>query len=41
LGLPGFPNTEHAWEKAVSIPIYPALERDETSFIIDTIRGIF
>jgi perosamine synthetase len=41
LGLPGFPNTEHAWEKAVSIPIYPALERDEASSIIDTIRGIF
>jgi dTDP-4-amino-4,6-dideoxygalactose transaminase len=40
LQLPGFPNTEHAWEKAVSIPIYPALERDEVSFIIETIKGI-
>jgi len=40
LGLSGFPHTEHAWEKAVSIPLYPALERDEASFIIDTIRGI-
>lgn len=40
LRLPGFPNTDHAWEKAVSIPIYPALERDEASFIIDTIKSI-
>jgi perosamine synthetase len=40
LQLPGFPNTESAWEKAVSIPIYPALEQDEAAFIIDTIRGI-
>jgi perosamine synthetase len=40
LQVPGFPNTESAWEKAVSIPIYPALERDEASFIIYTIKGI-
>jgi len=40
LGSPGFPKTESAWEKAVSIPIYPALERDEVSFIIETIKSI-
>jgi len=40
LGLPGFPNTDHAWETAVSIPIYLALKQDEASFIIDTIKSI-
>jgi perosamine synthetase len=40
LQLPGFPNTESAWEKAVSIPIYPGLKQEEASFIIDTITSI-
>ncbi len=40
LQLPGFPHTNEAWEKAVSIPIYPALEQEEVYFIIDTIKSI-
>jgi perosamine synthetase len=41
LGLPGFPNTDQAWERAVSIPVYPFLKQEEVSFIIDTIARIF
>jgi len=40
LQLSGFTHTDNAWEKAVSIPIYPALKQEEASFIIDTIRSI-
>ncbi|MBW2078326.1 MAG: DegT/DnrJ/EryC1/StrS family aminotransferase, partial [Deltaproteobacteria bacterium] len=40
LQLPGFPNTDDAWEKAVSIPIYPALKQEEAYFIINTITSI-
>lgn len=40
LQLPGFPNTDDAWEKAVSIPLYPALKQEEAYFIIDTIKSI-
>lgn len=40
LKLTGFTNTDHAWEKAVSIPIYPALKQEEAYFIIDTIKDI-
>ncbi|MBN2569015.1 MAG: DegT/DnrJ/EryC1/StrS family aminotransferase, partial [Deltaproteobacteria bacterium] len=41
LQLPGFPHTDQAWEKAVSIPLYPLLKQEEVSFIIDTMRRIF
>ena len=40
LQLTGFPNTDDAWEKAVSIPIYPALKQEEAYCIIDTIKSI-
>jgi len=40
LQLTGFPNTDDAWEKAVSIPLYPALKKEEAYFIIDTIKSI-
>jgi perosamine synthetase len=40
LQLPKFPKTDDAWEKAVSIPIYPALKEEELYFIIDTIKSI-
>lgn len=41
LQLSGFPNTDGAWEKAVSIPLYPALKEEEAYFIIDTMKSIF
>jgi dTDP-4-amino-4,6-dideoxygalactose transaminase len=40
LQLPGFPNTDEAWEKAVSIPLYPVLKQEEAYFIIDTMKSI-
>jgi perosamine synthetase len=40
LQLSGFPNTDDAWEKSVSIPIYPALTQEEVYLTIDTIKSI-
>jgi dTDP-4-amino-4,6-dideoxygalactose transaminase len=40
LELSGFPKTDHAWETAVSIPIYPALTQQEVYLIIDTVASI-
>jgi len=40
LQLPGYSMTEAVWEKAVSIPIYPALKVEETHFIVDAMRTI-
>jgi perosamine synthetase len=34
----GFSNTDYVWQRAVSIPIYPALARDEISKIIDIVQ---
>lgn len=33
LGLTGFPNSQSAWERSVSIPIYPALKDEEVAYI--------
>jgi perosamine synthetase len=40
LQLPSCPVTDEAWERAVSIPIYPALTREEAYFIVDAIKSI-
>jgi perosamine synthetase len=42
LGLDGkkFPNTENAQNHLVSIPIYPSLNNDQVSYIIDTVRKV-
>jgi perosamine synthetase len=40
LQLTKFPKTDNAWDKAVSIPIYPALKQEEAYFIIDTIKSV-
>ncbi|MFB3925678.1 MAG: DegT/DnrJ/EryC1/StrS family aminotransferase [Syntrophales bacterium] len=39
-GLAGYPNTEEAWNRAVSIPIYPALRDQEAHRIADTLRRL-
>jgi len=41
LQLSGYPATDRVWEKAVSIPIYPALKQEDAHFITDTIKSIF
>lgn len=41
LGLSGFPGTAEAWEKAVSIPLYPSLTEKEVEKIIEVVRKIF
>jgi len=38
LNLSGFPNTELAWSRAVSIPIYPSLSEIEVDRIVDAVR---
>ena len=40
LQLPGYPMTDNAWEKAVSIPIYPSLKREEVCLIVDAMKTI-
>jgi dTDP-4-amino-4,6-dideoxygalactose transaminase len=32
--------TDNAWEKAVSIPIYPSLTTEEVRLIVDAIKTI-
>ena len=41
LKLDGFPGTDDAWNKAISIPIYPALSDDEIKMTIDVVRDVF
>ena len=40
LELPGYPMTDEVWEKAVSIPIYPSLKKEEAHLIVDAIKAI-
>lgn len=40
LGLQGFPGTDEAWERSLSIPIYPALADHEIERIVDAMRAI-
>ena len=41
LGLEGFSRTMEAWQKTVSIPLYPSLAENEVEKIIAVIREIF
>jgi perosamine synthetase len=40
LGLPGFSGTELAWERSLSIPIYPALADHEVERVVDAMRYV-
>ena len=40
LQLSEYPMTDNAWEKAVSIPIYPSLKTEEVRLIVDVIKTI-
>ncbi len=40
LGLSGYPATDAAWEKTVSIPIYPALKEEEAHLIVNSIKEV-
>jgi dTDP-4-amino-4,6-dideoxygalactose transaminase len=40
LKLHGYPTTDDVWEKAVSIPIYPSLKREEVDLIVEAIKAI-
>ncbi|MDA1001620.1 MAG: DegT/DnrJ/EryC1/StrS aminotransferase family protein [bacterium] len=41
LGESGFPGTEAAWARHISLPIYPSLTADEADRIMDAARRIF
>lgn len=40
LGLPGFSGTDLAWERSLSIPIYPSLADHEIERIVDAMREV-
>ena len=40
LELAGYPTTDEAWERAVSIPLYPSLKEEEVNRVVDAIRTI-
>ena len=35
-----FPNAEHAYERVISLPLYPALKEDDVFYVIKTVREI-
>ena len=41
LGLEGFPGAEEAWEKAISLPIYPSLSDEEIDRILEAAEEVF
>ncbi len=41
LNLPGFPHTSEAWQKTISIPLYPSLREDEIEKIVAVVKEIF
>lgn len=41
LKLAGFPNSTEAWQKAISIPLYPSLREEEIEKIISIVKEIF
>ncbi len=41
LGLAGFPGAEEAWEKAVSLPLYPSLLAEEVERVVAAARESF
>ncbi len=40
-GLHGFPGAEEAWEKAISLPIYPSLSDEEIERILEAAEEVF
>ncbi len=41
LGLTGFPGAEEAWERAISLPLYPSLSDDEIAWIVKATQEVF
>jgi len=41
VNLTGFPNSDQAWQEALSIPIYPSLSDEEIDLILTTIHDCF
>lgn len=41
LGLEGFPGAEEAWEKAISLPLYPSLSDGEIDRILEAAEEVF
>lgn len=41
LGLKGFPGGEEAWERAISLPLYPSLSDEEITRIVESAREVF
>ncbi len=41
LNLSGFPHTQEAWNKTISIPLYPSLREDEIERIVATVKEVF
>jgi dTDP-4-amino-4,6-dideoxygalactose transaminase len=41
LGLDGFPGAEEAWEKAISLPLYPSLSDGEIERILEATQEVF
>ncbi len=41
LGQEGFPGAEEAWEKALSLPIYPSLEDEELERVVEAAKESF
>ena len=40
LALEGYPSTEEAWKRSVSIPIYPSLKDEEARDIVDKVKEL-
>lgn len=36
----GFPNAEYAYERAISLPLYPAMSSEDVRYVIDTVNRI-
>ncbi|MFQ5656808.1 MAG: DegT/DnrJ/EryC1/StrS family aminotransferase, partial [Candidatus Methylomirabilales bacterium] len=41
LGYQGFPGAEEAWEKAISLPLYPSLSDAEAERIVEAAQEVF
>jgi len=36
----GFPNAEHAYERVISLPIYPAMSSEDVQYVIESVKRI-
>jgi len=41
LNLSGFPNSTEAWQKTISVPLYPSLKEEEIEKIVTIVKNIF